>query len=476
MSEEAQILEGDLQHGELPRVLLTLAFQQSTGILTVQGEDDIVAVSYLNGQIVTADALNQTLEEGLGEVLAQKDLVSRENFAAVAKEHQASGGSIGELLVGHGLLSREQLLEAMRYQTYWLMLQVLTWHQGEFKFYGGDEVSFEKGIPPISIEELLIRAVAEVGAESGLPGSVPKLDGVYRQVPPRGPVQILGREGDGTGDGIWVNDLQAAFLQRTDGSTSALAIARSLNSGRYKALFSLYQLLQLDLIEFVAVAQPGSARPGTGAIPVTTATGAPAPAAPEAPPPAAAPTPPPSAAVAIAMGPGARHPPKTKPAPRVERAVTAAAAPGLPRPWVGPLFALAFLLFLVFGLLNRPGAFLLPYSWLDIERIQAEQQIEQSLFQRADRAAGIYFLMESHYPAQLDELVERGLLSPTDRRDPSGRTLRYTNEELSYRIELVARGQVVEGQGATGAIAGNFVLDPQFIGEEEMRNPLVLLD
>lgn len=473
MSDEAQILEGDLRHGELPRVLQTLAFQQATGILTVQGEDDIVAVSCLNGQIVTADALNQTLEEGLGEVLAQKELVSRDNFAAVAKEHQASGGSIGELLVSHGLLSREQLLEAMRHQTYRLMLQILTWHQGEFKFYGGDEVSYEKGIPPISVEELLIRAVAEIGDECGLPGGVPKLDGIYRQVPPRGPVQILGRDGDGTGDGIWINDFQAAFLQRTDGTASALAIARSLNSGRYKALFSLYRLQQLDLIEFVAASQPGTGRPATGAVAVASPGVASAASAPE-PTPAAVSKPPPSAGVAVAMGPGVKPSLKAKPPPRSDATFTTAAAPGLPRPWVGPLFALALLLFMVVGLLTRPGAFLLPFPWLDAEREQTEQEIQQSLFQRADRAAATFFLMESHYPTQLDELVERGLLSATDRRDPEGRTLRYTNEELSYRIEVVSGGQVV--QTATGAIAGNFVLDPEFIGEEEMRNPLVLLD
>ena len=50
--------------------------QKKTGILTVQGQQDIVAISFLNGRIVAADALNQTLEEGLAQVLVGRGMLS----------------------------------------------------------------------------------------------------------------------------------------------------------------------------------------------------------------------------------------------------------------------------------------------------------------------------------------------------------------------------------------------------------------
>ena len=154
-------LEGDLRVFRLPDILQMIAQQQKTGILTVQGEHDILAVSFLRGEIVAADALNQNFEEGLGEVLASQGLVRPEDFVRVAEGHKSSGQRLADYLVERGILSRQQLLGALRQQTYRLLLQVLRWTEGEFKFYSGEEVSFEDGVQPISVEEVLMRSIGE---------------------------------------------------------------------------------------------------------------------------------------------------------------------------------------------------------------------------------------------------------------------------------------------------------------------------
>ena len=50
-------IEGNLEVFQLPEILQMIAAQRKTGILTVQGESDIVAVSFKDGQVVAADAL-----------------------------------------------------------------------------------------------------------------------------------------------------------------------------------------------------------------------------------------------------------------------------------------------------------------------------------------------------------------------------------------------------------------------------------
>ena len=69
-------LEGRIDERPLPEVLLTLARQRGRGILTVQGDQEIIGLSILEGQLVSADALNQSLEEGLGRILTSSGLVS----------------------------------------------------------------------------------------------------------------------------------------------------------------------------------------------------------------------------------------------------------------------------------------------------------------------------------------------------------------------------------------------------------------
>ncbi|MEO1367920.1 MAG: DUF4388 domain-containing protein, partial [Acidobacteriota bacterium] len=263
-------LDGDLSRIRLPKVLLGIGAHGATGILTVQGEEDIVAVSFVEGSIVTADALNQTVEEGLGRVLKAKGWLSADEFQTALGEYQGgASGSLGEHLIEGGLIDRDQLLEALREQTLASMMQLLGWKTGEFKFYSGDEVSFEEGFLPISVDELLVSAIDRLGERVGLVGSIPSAAGYYRQVPPRSPVQVFGKDGDGMSAGIWVTELQAGFLARTDGRRAASDIARELGMGRYQAQFTLYYLTQYDLIEATGKAGQEGAR--------TAALGAPGP-------------------------------------------------------------------------------------------------------------------------------------------------------------------------------------------------------
>jgi hypothetical protein len=157
-------VEGTLDLFKLPEILQLVAQQRKTGILTVQGQQDIVAISFLNGRIVAADALNQTLEEGLSHILVKEGMISAPDLARAVSEHQASGGRLIDLLVERRFIGRAELLEALRLQTYRLLEQLLHWSQGDFKFYSGDEVSFEEGFVPISVEELLINMAPSASA------------------------------------------------------------------------------------------------------------------------------------------------------------------------------------------------------------------------------------------------------------------------------------------------------------------------
>src|SRR5262245_51209514 len=158
-------VEGTLDLFKLPEILQLISQQRKTGILTVQGQQDIVAISFLNGRIVAADALNQTLEEGLSQVLVKEGMLGAPDLARAAAEHQSAGGRLIDLLVERRYLERAQILEALRLQTFRLLEQLLRWNQGDFKFYSGDEVSYEDGFSPIAVEELLIHAVQNAPPE-----------------------------------------------------------------------------------------------------------------------------------------------------------------------------------------------------------------------------------------------------------------------------------------------------------------------
>lgn len=493
-------LEGDLQEIRLPKVLFLLGAQEANGILTVQGEDDIVAVSFVQGSIVTADALNQTVEDGLGKVLQGKGWVSPEAFQAAAREHQGgSSGSLGDLLVEKGIVSRAQLLEALRLQTLRSMFQLLTWTAGELRFYSGDEVSYEKGFVPIGVDELLLRALNKLGEKAGMPGSLPDEKTGYRAVPPRSAVRILGRDGTGMEAGIWLSSLQADFLSRVNGTTGTSEISRSMGLSRQQLLFALYHLLQNDLIEPTgAVAAPSLAEP-SGSVGFADAPSgfnqrsdysgiAPRPSAqpsgtaiprPMAQPSGTAiprPTAQPSGTVPRpASGVVPRAEVFMPPSPGAESGVDSADDHLLNVS--GLALAAMLLIGLLLGLMFRPSVLLLPFPWQENIRNTVERQVRESVFRRLDRGARTYFLIEAHYPDTLEKLQELSLVSPADLKDPAGYELDYLSEEISYTIRLKDGDDAIEGLGTTEAITGDFFVDPQFLDNARIaEDPVVLLD
>lgn len=158
-------IEGSLDLFRLPEILQVISQENKTGILTVQGERDIIAISFSNGRVVAADALNQTLEEALGDTLDRENLLARSEYEAAVAEQRSSGGRLIDILVDRGYLDRSELLAGLRRHTSDLLSDVLVWEEGDFKFYTNDEVSYEEGFEPISVEGLLLANLDEAQLE-----------------------------------------------------------------------------------------------------------------------------------------------------------------------------------------------------------------------------------------------------------------------------------------------------------------------
>jgi hypothetical protein len=424
-------VEGTLDLFKLPEILQLISQQKKTGILTVQGQQDIVAISFLTGRIVAADALNQTLEEGLSQILLKEGIISAPDLGRAASEHQASGGRLVDLLVERRYIERSQLLEALRLQTYRLLEQLLRWSQGDFKFYSGDEVSFEDGFVPISVEELLIKAAPAIqAAQAAAPA------------PPR-PVAT-------------VAPTAAAPPARPSASPPA------------------------ETIPF-----PGPRSAATGPRPVAPPKPALKPATKPATPPMS-PTPlmplmpPGPQGVSPAVAPLAEPlvPPADADGPFRQMRVETRAASPRSLGWVGRTLAALLTALVVASLLLLPDSLMIPFPWQERERDVLVRDQRAALYLKIDRAAKTWFLLKGSFPDRLQDLVAAGLLSSADLEDPEGRPLRYIASEESYTLQPLQRAKPLAGAEETEAITGNFLLDPEFlnVSPETTAAPLVLLD
>jgi hypothetical protein len=429
-------IEGSLDLFQLPEILQLVAQQSKTGILTVQGETDIVAISFDHGRIVNVDSLNQTFEEALGEVLAGQGLVTPAAFEQVKAEHRPGENRLIDLLVGRGLIDKAEVLKALRLHMFRLLTDLLGWRAGDFKFYGGEEVAYEGGFKPISVDELLLRSVEELAGE-GHP-TIPDSRSIYEAAPGDRILQLR-REDEpaplAPGRNVWLTEVEKSLLDQLVAGYNVAALVKKTGLDEYKVRFTLHRLLELGLVR-------------RRLTPVRPAPGAPmAEAVPE---------------------PVILEPLVAPPIARVVRP-TAPTWGGAALGWVG----LGVLLLL---LVRWPTLLALPFPWQAEERERLEGQLLQGSRGRIDQAARTYHLLKGKFPAELTALVDLGLVAPRELLSPSGARLIWRLTEGGY--ELAAPGREGELVLANEAVAGDFLLDPNFLTEppQSTAAPLVLLD
>ncbi len=446
-------LEGDLELFRLPDILQVIAQQRKTGILTVQGKSDILAVSFLDGEIVAADALNQSFEALLGEVLASRGAVAPARFAELADEQRHTGSRLVDLLVERRVLGRDQLLESLRDLTFRLLAEVLRWREGQFKFYGGEEVAFEEGIRPLTVDDVLMRALRESAGEPGKAGWMPHGFLAYAAVADARPMRVIPGGFDESlpldPQVAWVTPEEKALLERLDGKTPAETLARLSGLGEAKTYYALYRLLQAGLARPVAEAESAAAPApveSTGRRPFA--------------------TPKPARAEALKI--------EEEAFAERDRASHLAWDRRLSRVLrIGAVLVMAALLAVA---IRQPGRLLFAAPGMGSAADGYQKWLRLCRFELIDRSARTYHLLEGRYPASFEELTSRGLLPAGVRRDPAGGELLLQSGAEEYRI--LVNGTVDAESGQREGVFGDFLLDSSMFADLERESgvPVILVD
>lgn len=418
-------VEGSLDLFQLPEILQIISQEQKTGILTVQGQNDIIAISFLDGKVVAADALNSTVEDGLGEVLLQRNLLTRQEHEVALAEKRRSGRRLMDVLA-EGALARGEVLEALRALTLDLLEKLLAWRQGEFKFYGGEEVSYEEGFRPITVEDLLLANLPQAAERAAAERAERKPD-----------------EGAGRA-------AESAAAKEIEAPDEDVAVEReALGSGP-------------------PVSPVAEAPPEVSPKPVLRPVARPEPDLGEAP---LRPFPPPVRPPEIPESREVRTPPKERAAGRMATDRRVGSRSRRILAWgLGGLVAAILAAVAV----TAPTAVLLPAANLE-QREAFEHNRREARYAKIESVVRSYALAEGRLPEDLEELVERGMLPHDEVRGPLGQLLLYEVDGLVYRI----RPLLTEEESAfLGSLQGDFLLDPSQLegAREGSSKPLVLLD
>ncbi|MEM7050827.1 MAG: DUF4388 domain-containing protein [Acidobacteriota bacterium] len=489
-------VEGTLDVFNLPEILQLIGQQRKTGILTVQGESNIVAISFLQGEVVAADALDRTVEDGLRDVLVREGVATAEQLAG-----EDGDGRPMDRWVEAGLVSRDQVLRGLRGQTFEVLQGLLGWTQGEFKFYSGDEVSYEEGIRPISIEELLVRSI-----QDDEPEAVPEYGGRYRRLDPL-PVEIRDRvpgvaPPDEVPGVLFLVPDERLVLDSLAEARSVEQVVGDTDLDEYKVRLALYRLLEREVVApfdaqrdeeveqlfDVPVLADIEPPPDLGVDDEDESLLGDLPLTEEAP--AQAQTPEPAAEEPVVEEARPAEPESDDSLPEIDLDLTLQGQASAPVPapalrrrvrfrglegWVGRGLGLLLALLFVSQLVPGPLRLLSPFPWQEAEREALVKGRLGASFLKIDRALKTLFLLDGSFPPNLNRPIEAKLLEEPDLDSGDGRRVLWQTTEGGYDLTLDSAGG---GPTASETVIENFFLDPAFVGldDEGATAPLVLLD
>src|SRR3990172_3237851 len=127
-------LEGTLEDFSLADIFQLIGIQRKTGILTLKNPEETVTVTFHNGMVIGADTHPRKLEDRIGKVLVKTGLISQEQLKDALELQQKTLQKIGFILVNHNYISRDQLKEALQIQVTQMIYRLFRWNTGEYYF------------------------------------------------------------------------------------------------------------------------------------------------------------------------------------------------------------------------------------------------------------------------------------------------------------------------------------------------------
>jgi hypothetical protein len=152
-------LDGNLRVFSLTDIFQMLGMQRKSGMLTVEGPKDTIAVGFLTGRVVSVESSTHPLENRLGSLLVKAGLLSEAQLAIVLETQKKRQDRLGRLLVAERLVRPEDLREAFRIQVQRIVFGAFRWTDGRFRFSPQSAVDHdEEFFAPITTEAILLDA------------------------------------------------------------------------------------------------------------------------------------------------------------------------------------------------------------------------------------------------------------------------------------------------------------------------------
>src|ERR1700737_2444875 len=152
-------LEGTLPVFSINDIFQVLGLQRKSGVLVVEGPDDTGTISFLGGQVVSAESATHRLDNRIGSLLVRGGRINDEQLAQILQLQKESQQRLGFLLIRERLVTPEDLREALRLQILRIGFSCSRWTDGRFRFTQEASIDYDADhMSPVPTESILMEA------------------------------------------------------------------------------------------------------------------------------------------------------------------------------------------------------------------------------------------------------------------------------------------------------------------------------
>jgi hypothetical protein len=241
-------LRGTLRDFSLGEILQLISFQQKTGVLTVEGEEDSVTVSFLDGKIVASDSLKRRFENRLGNLLVRAGKLTPPILAEVLDEQKRLGQPIGLVLINRGLISSGDLQKALRTQILNLIYRLFRWGDGRYYFSQEKSVEYDDHFTPVATENILMEAARMSDEWPLIQSRIPTLEIVFRRAPGTEKLVLVSDADEKRPGTLSVSPEEATVWKLIDGARTVTEITESTFLSDFGVVKALDQMLGRHLV------------------------------------------------------------------------------------------------------------------------------------------------------------------------------------------------------------------------------------
>jgi hypothetical protein len=225
-------LEGFLQEFGLADILQLIYFQKKTGVLLIEGKDNKIKLTIVNGNITGLESENRAEEERLGRILVKKGLLTSENLKSALDLQKEENARLANILYKKGIVPKETLIETIQHQITDTLSLIFTWHEGRYEFIPQEKAPSELPVT-IDTQHLLMDSLKTVDEWSVVEGRL-NLNTVFRQ--------------DRVPEKDEIDDIETVVLNLVDGESDASMIINISSLGDLETSKALISLSEKGII------------------------------------------------------------------------------------------------------------------------------------------------------------------------------------------------------------------------------------